>query len=417
LFRGYGVSEATRPIHAALIGNDSLILLDEAHCSRPLSQTLKAIQRYRGSDWAKRPLKTPFVLVQMTATPPPDVEHCDPPPVIFRLPKEDLHPDRLGRRIQAGKPMSLIEPKKAIGVDGSNPLAFLAALGMLRTLDLAWPEREVRMAWRASRGAWRPYFVAEGRICRESIVAAVVDHLELGNYEPSLHPHLTLGKNLSVPPADFRRHAIQSAASATRTDRRWADFVASFGCEVLRHDKLDRIAYTEFCFISGSGHQHYLETMQKLLVSTSREQVDAALFEPWQYRDERLSMRWDPADSREHAYQWTAPGDEITVTVWGANLLAAEGSSLFPTVPSPTGCPTTGFRRQRRDVKFIWPIWTPAIGVDVVRSLVATSELADEDEDFGHLYRRGVVTVFCASKIKIGEGANFKWSFAPARAL
>jgi len=157
--------------------------------------------------------------------------------------------------------------------------------------------------------------------------------------------------------------------------------------------------------------------MQKLLVSTSREQVDAALFEPWQYRDERLSMRWDPADSREHAYQWTAPGDEITVTVWGANLLAAEGSSLFPTVPSPTGCPTTGFRRQRRDVKFIWPIWTPAIGVDVVRSLVATSELADEDEDFGHLYRRGVVTVFCASKIKIGEGANFKWSFAPARAL
>jgi len=303
------------------------------------------------------------------------------------------------------------------GLDGSNPLAFLAALGTLRTLHLAWPEREVRMAWRASGGAWRPFLVAEGSICRKSIVAAIVDHLELGSYEPSLHPHLTLGKNLSVPPADFRRHALRSAASATRSERRWADFVASYGCETLRHEKLDRIAYTEFCFISGSGHQHYLATMQKLLVSTSGEQVDAALFEPRQYRDERLSMRWDPADAREHAYQWTAPGDETTLTVWGANLLAAEGSSLFPFVPSVAGCPTTGFRRRRRDVAFIWPIWTSTIGVDVVKSLLVIPELAKTNEDSSDLYRRGVVAVFRASKIKIGEGANFKWSFSPARVL
>jgi CRISPR-associated endonuclease/helicase Cas3 len=42
LFRGYGVSDRRRPIDAALVGTDALLLLDEAHLATALTTTLAA---------------------------------------------------------------------------------------------------------------------------------------------------------------------------------------------------------------------------------------------------------------------------------------------------------------------------------------------------------------------------------------
>ncbi len=106
LFRGYGVSRGMRPIHAGLLGNDVLYLLDEVHLSQPFRETLAAVGgRYRS--WAEHGVSNPFVVVEMSAT--PGVVQSEP----FRLDTEDHANAVLAQRLTAQKPTTLIETKKS----------------------------------------------------------------------------------------------------------------------------------------------------------------------------------------------------------------------------------------------------------------------------------------------------------------
>jgi CRISPR-associated endonuclease/helicase Cas3 len=97
LFRGYGVSESRWPIDAALVGNDSLILLDEAHCSEPFAATMRAIAgKYRR--WGKQ-VGGPLEFVSMTAT--PFRKNGD----IFRLSEDDY--EAMRQRLFAPKKIEL----------------------------------------------------------------------------------------------------------------------------------------------------------------------------------------------------------------------------------------------------------------------------------------------------------------------
>lgn len=117
LFRGYGCSSQTASIFAGLIGNDSLILLDEAHCSVPFLETLQAVAKLRSEQWSECLLRTPFAFVSLTAT------HRDHLEDVF--PHEDerkkaLNHSALKRRITTSKRAEMIElaPLR----DGRDPL-------------------------------------------------------------------------------------------------------------------------------------------------------------------------------------------------------------------------------------------------------------------------------------------------------
>jgi CRISPR-associated endonuclease/helicase Cas3 len=93
LFRGYGVSDTMKPIHAGLLGRDTLFLLDEAHLSQPFLQTLRDLAT---PPWGAQLVARPFEVVSMTATPAQTSS--------FAIDTDDREHTELSRRLTAAKP-------------------------------------------------------------------------------------------------------------------------------------------------------------------------------------------------------------------------------------------------------------------------------------------------------------------------
>ena len=120
LFRSYGGSQRVAPIHAGLAAHDSLILLDEAHCSVPFMQTLRAVERFRGNRWAREPISTPFHFAALTATPPAGTSDTECFPGDHRMSALD-HPV-LNDRLTAKKLAVLVPPVRGTRRDDPDPL-------------------------------------------------------------------------------------------------------------------------------------------------------------------------------------------------------------------------------------------------------------------------------------------------------
>ena len=132
-FRGYGHSLLTAPIFAGLAANDSLILLDEAHCAVPFLQTLRAIETYRGAGWADCPLLTPFAFVALSATPPRNVSDDAIFPGAMR--EQALDHPVLRERLQVSKRAALIEVNAQPKAEAGDPLVVEAARRARRYVD------------------------------------------------------------------------------------------------------------------------------------------------------------------------------------------------------------------------------------------------------------------------------------------
>lgn len=107
LFRGYGVSDRMKPVHAGLLGVHSLILLDEAHLSEPFRQTLVAV-RETG--------KAKIGVALLSATPGAKAKRP------FRLSQADREHFELKKRLEAPKPVTVKRPVR--GPDEAVAVAF-----------------------------------------------------------------------------------------------------------------------------------------------------------------------------------------------------------------------------------------------------------------------------------------------------
>jgi CRISPR-associated endonuclease/helicase Cas3 len=371
-----------------------------------------------------------------------------------------------------------LHPLALTGLDGSNPLAFLAAVGTLRLADELFPGTALR--WEVA-GGWQPVLELPARLSEEEFlgrlharVHRVVDanassiaddrhkayrarKKEVENAMKSIKerklrgkerdeaiaadvaplqalesaarrewlqalesavpaPFLSLGKSIAVSAEEF-------AAFASRTAERLHQLGpcgrpdADFASSFGCEaciDRNGRVIPTEFQLITGSGHQFFLETFATLLESVTSEQLRRSLFGPWNYSDPRLSFRWDPLDDRRYAVSWEDPSSTEVRTEHGANLLAAFALPLFPVAPERRRAKTTGFNTRFDGPQFRWPLWEAAHRSDVIRSLFQLTYLHDSTTADWQREQFGVRVAFQVRKLEVGKPPLSKLNLSPA---
>lgn len=306
------------------------------------------------------------------------------------------------------------------GLDGGNPLGFLVAVGALlifndrrdRGADVA------RLGWRETPEGWRPLLTGcgerEASLCdalHGSLREASDDILDIGRMRVG-------NKESNKFPFDagrFGKVLVEWANGGA--GRRDADFLAGFGTELYPDPKKGEFQCTSFKMVrsgdsNGQGMLHYAKILRERV---DRRALEQTLFENWDYGDTDYGLRWDPIEHQPYALRWRDPSKSTLAdgpgTMRAANCLAFEALRCLPCVAVETAAYTTGFREVERRRTFVWPIWTPWVNADTVRSLVSLGELHKTPLPRTALESRGIREVYGAA---VTRPFQYYSNFAPA---
>ncbi|MBL1263957.1 type I-G CRISPR-associated protein, Cas3-extension family [Methylomicrobium sp. RS1] len=298
---------------------------------------------------------------------------------------------------------------KLKGLDGSNPLGFLAALGTLVVSARLFSN--VRLSWMPISGALRPALWNCGN---DKYVFVESLNQELANMPMTV---FEIDKKLPFAIGSFTGALRDTQNFCSQKDRRTADLLTAFGSEVIKDKEV--FESTDFRMVrsgdaAGQGLTAYAIAIRQ---ATDFDVLQRALFEIWDYRDEGFSLRWDPLEDQRYALRWHDPSSQTNKkygpqTIRGANALAIEAMALFPAMPCKNKLMTTGFYENGRRSFFTWPIWDSPLGIDSIRSLISLPELHCPIPSRAELNQRGVIQIYRCGRIAPNQYyKNFTPSF------
>ncbi|MSP26709.1 MAG: hypothetical protein EXR75_16520 [Myxococcales bacterium] len=285
------------------------------------------------------------------------------------------------------------------GLDGQNPIAFLAAVGALRIA--AEHAEGARLSW-SYEGRWRPTLsLPDGSPDLVDILWE--DAGRWSDASPELNLFYDDSFDLKPSPLVFREFSGR-AFEATKGPgtRRFADFVAAYATETGRDGK-ENTKPTALHFTAGQ--QSFLKQVRLIRAGLTRKDLDEALFGPWEYNRDLPNLRWDVLGERLYALRASSPSGDKALGVPGADWLAYQALPFFPVMPQEQGIQTTAAPGKGKEFRFEWALWTAPLTLDVVRSVIAHDWKSASPRE---RKRRGVGVVLGASIRRNDKGyGNF----------
>lgn len=290
---------------------------------------------------------------------------------------------------------------KIQAIDGSNPLGFLAALGLHRIL--AALEKDTRLRWELTH-QWVP--VLEG-VDHVDVIDEVMADLEWWRNENTPSLDFAVGaerkvQDLKHPPAKYRAWMSEALSTADRT---LADYVAAYATGVVV-DGSGQTKPTSFHF--AAGNMRFMDSALELREALTRSDVEEVISGPLVGREGVKHFRWNAGSERLRALSSFNPSKTKDRTYPALSWLAFHALPSFPVVAQRGRVRTPGFHGFGRRELFRWPLWTPGLCLEEVLPLlqrdVATWPTATRRA-------RGVAVVLESRVLRAGQGYG---NFAPS---
>ena len=316
------------------------------------------------------------------------------------------------------------------GLDGANPLAFLAALGVLRALDYRarlHDRAAPRLAW-TDEGCWQP--VIHGYPSMDAIVGDLLEDKATWQDDPAfllaydetgeslLDPRTVGGKvsrDLKPRPAALRKFLDDLGARVVSRKnftervelRRSLDTAAAYGSELVQ-DNNGNTKPTGFHFTAGQ--QQFLKAIAELQAGVTSADLLEALAGPWLRESTLPNMSWDATNARLYALRAKNPSGDKKTSVAGADWLAFIGLGAMASFPQGTRLDTTGINGGWKDSSFTWAVWEYPVNWRVATTICRTMNL--KRMTTVERRSRGISAVF-ASVISRSDQGGYG-SFSPA---
>ncbi len=290
------------------------------------------------------------------------------------------------------------------GVNGSSPLGFLGALGLLRVARAK--HQDARLGF-LDDGTFRVFL--EG-VSEDLALLVETDAASCAGKQPWRLEYTKVEKkgpkvvaDLKAPPEEFKRFLDACVALWRTGTSDPAAYAAAFGTTVARDGK-GNTKPTAFHFTAAN--QQFLGTLEEIRASVTNAWAQRALFQG--HADEPGSnLRWDPAAERNYALMANDPNDDGTSVNAPLEWLAFRALPFFPTFPEGSRVTTTCVQRYGADMRMIWPLWSTAISLETARTILPMRWPISTRERAG----RGVFAI-CTSTIR--RTAQGFGNFAPA---
>ncbi len=257
------------------------------------------------------------------------------------------------------------------GLEGTNPLGFLAALGVQVLFE---QEKHQPKLW------WSkdiiPHAIVDTEFDLDRIIEQAFQTFALWLKSPALNPGFG---NKADDSGKFKPDELREYIKKNLSDHAGNRLASALVAEGSL-DGAGKVAKPSDLYFMA-GQLKFLQIARELLENVDRKLLIEGLAGPWSYSSKLSSLGWDITDDRNYAIAAANPAKEKKLTNPGAEALAILGLSRHPVFGNrdQTRTLTLGCAGPwRRNGTYTWPLWTRPATPRMVRSILAHTTGEDD---------------------------------------